>query len=94
MVRQLRVKLTPDQRDLLNEYTQLNIGKRSVTTMAAVQMTGSSVIPRGDERLLCSEFVALMLHLLGLAEPDMPASFTYIATASNGQLLFPPPRYR
>lgn len=90
MVRQLRVKLTPDQRDLLNEYVQLNLGKRSVTTTASVQMTGGLVSPRGDERLRCSEFVALMLHLLGLAEPDMPASFTYLATAGSGQLLHPP----
>ncbi|KAK2076554.1 hypothetical protein QBZ16_005314 [Prototheca wickerhamii] len=90
VVRQLRVRLSPDQRDLLHEYVQLNLGKRSVTTTASVQMTGGLVVPRGDERLRCSEFVALMLHLLGLAEPDMPASFTYLATAGAGQLLHPP----
>ena len=89
-MRQLRVRLSPDQRDLLHEYVQLNLGKRSVTTTASVQMTGGLVVPRGDERLRCSEFVALMLHLLGLAEPDMPASFTYLATAGAGQLLHPP----
>lgn len=93
VARQLRVTLTPDQRDLLSEFVSLNLGKRSVTTTASVCMTaGSPLIPRGTERLLCSEFVALMLHLLGLAEPDMPASFTYIATAASGQLLHPPVR--
>lgn len=51
MARQLRVTLTPDQRDLLSEFVSLNLGKRSVTTTASVCMTaGSPLIPRGTER--------------------------------------------
>lgn len=53
-MRQLRVRLDAEQRDLMSEYVKLNIGKRSVTTAASVVMTaGNPKTPRGCETCAC-----------------------------------------
>lgn len=88
VVRCLHRRLTDDQVALVKEFVALNEGKTfdDDPQPSSILMASSSSGSTAFERLCCSEFVAMMLHLVGAVAPtDIP--FEYAATHAKGKLI-------
>jgi hypothetical protein len=88
VVRCLHRRLSDDQIALVKEYVALNEGKtfEDDSHPSSILMASPSSGSTAFERLCCSEFVAMMLHLIGAVAPtDIP--FEYAATHPKGKLI-------
>jgi len=91
VVRRLYKPLSPTKGALVKEFAALNAGKVApIEPACSVLMANASGhATTAYERLACSEFVAMMLHLVGLVEPtDIPGEF--MAIAPKGRVCGPP----
>lgn len=92
IIRRLRKRLTPQQVTLIREFVTLNAGKVIEEDPSPSSVLMASTAPASTtafERLSCSDFVAMMLHLVGLVEPTKnPHEF--VATHRKGRLAGPP----
>lgn len=92
IIRRLRKRLTPQQVTLVREFVTLNAGKVIEEDPSPSSVLMASTAPATTtafERLSCSDFVAMMLHLVGLVEPtNNPKEF--VATHRKGRLAGPP----
>ena len=92
IMRRLRKRLSPQKVTLVREFVNLNVGNiieednsPSSVLMASTAPTSTTAF----ERLSCSAFVAMMLHLVGLADPtNNPHEF--VAPDRKGRLAGPP----
>ncbi|GAB4819562.1 hypothetical protein N2152v2_006608 [Parachlorella kessleri] len=89
LVRRLCKRLGPDQRELAQEFVRLNLGKQAPTAASppATVLMQAHHYTGGCERLHCSEFVATMLHLVGLVEPSPDNPREYTATHPRGYVV-------
>jgi hypothetical protein len=91
IVRRLRTPLSPQKVALVHDFVALNNGSiiPEQCRPSSILMASSSSPTQSFERLDCSEFVTMMLHLVGLVEPTQNP-FEYVSTDSKGRLLAPP----
>jgi len=93
IVRRLHRPLSPSKVTLVQEFAHLNVGRVSpAESPASVLMANTSSttsVATAYERMGCSEFVAMMLHLIGVVEPtDIQREF--LAITPKGRVFGPP----
>jgi hypothetical protein len=92
IVRRLKTPLSAQKTALIEEFVALNNGAiiPEQQRPSSVLMASSSSSPtQAFEHLECSDFVMMMLHLVGLVEPTSNP-FEYVASDSRGRLLTAP----
>ncbi len=91
IVRRLRTPLSPQKVALIEDFVALNNGAviPEQQRPSSVLMASSTSTTQAFEYLDCSDFVMMMLHLVGLVEPTQNP-FEYVASDSRGRLLAPP----
>lgn len=91
VIRCLHKRLDAQQIELVNEFAALNVGKIVPVDQhpASILMANlNRATTTAYERLSCSEFVAMMLHLVGLVAPTGIRS-EYAATHRKGRVVGP-----
>lgn len=91
IVRRLKTPLSPQKAALIQDFVALNNGAiiPEQQRPSCVLMASSSPTTQAFEHLDCSDFVMMMLHLVGLVEPTQNP-FEYVASDSRGRLLAAP----
>ena len=91
IVRRLRKPLSPEKTALVRDFVALNDGAiiPEQQRPSSVLMASASSTTQAFEHLDCSDFVMMMLHLVGLVEPTQNP-FEYVAADSRGRLLSSP----
>jgi hypothetical protein len=89
--RRLKTPLSPQKTALIQDFVALNNGAVFLEQNhpSSVLMASSSSTTQAFEHLECSDFVMMMLHLVGLVEPTQNP-FEYVASDSKGRLLATP----
>lgn len=93
IIRRLRKPLSPEKIALVREFVALNTGTiiqddpDPITVLMA--STSATVSAIGAEQFACTDFVAVMLRLVGLVEPTSNPH-QYVATHKKGRLAGPP----